>query len=55
MNMSLTSREDQVVAVSLEKTSSGKTKLWKHRRGRPCLQDLVVLGALEAAPSFGIS
>lgn len=40
--MSLTSREDQVAAVSLEKTFSGKTKLLKHR-DHLCLQDLELL------------
>lgn len=41
--MSLTSRKDQVAAVSLEKTFSGKTKLLKHHRDHPCLQDLELL------------
>ena len=34
-NTILTSREDQVVAVSFEQTSSGITRFLKHRRDRP--------------------
>lgn len=53
MSRSLTNGEDQVVAVSLgKKTFSGETKLLKHHKDHPCLQDLVVLDALEAANQF---
>lgn len=52
--MSVTSRA-QVAAVSLAKYYSGSTRFLKHHRDHLCLYDLVVLGALEAAVSLGMS
>lgn len=53
-NVSVTSRA-QVAAVSLAKYYSGSTRFLKHHRDHLCLYDLVVLGALEAAVSLGMS